>query len=167
MRLGAALTLGFFLLVVRSTVLPMVGFAAVGPDLIFPLVVFYGASGRFGSGLAAALVLGYMSDLMGGGIHGIHLFMYVLGFTFSTLVQGRLDLQGMAVPCILVFAVSLLSGLVVTACYGIWSMPVPQPAGGLLVGSILTAAFAIPLLPVLRALQRFTEREDSLELPLR
>ncbi len=167
MRLGAALTLGFFLLVVRSTVLPMVGFAAVGPDLIFPLVVFYGASGRFGSGLAAALVLGHLSDLMCGGIHGVHLFMYVLGFGASTLVSGRLDLEGIAVPCLLVFAVSLVSGLVLDLCFGVWSMPAPRPAGGLLLGSVLTAAFAIPLLPALRALQRFTEREDSLELPLR
>ena len=50
MRLGAAIALGFALLVVRSTVLPMVGLAAIGPDLLFPLVVFYAASGRFNSG---------------------------------------------------------------------------------------------------------------------
>lgn len=167
MRLGAAITLGFTLLVVRSTVLPMVGFAAVGPDLIFPLVVFYGASGRFVSGLAAAVVLGHLSDLMCGGIHGVHLFMYVFGFVAASLASRRLDLEGVAVPCVLVFAVSLLSGVVLDLCYGAWSMQAPRPAGGLLLGSLLTALFAIPLLPVLRALQRFTEREDSLELPLR
>jgi rod shape-determining protein MreD len=167
MRLGAAVALGFALLVIRSTVLPMVGLAAIGPDLLFPLVVFYGASGRFGSGVAAALVLGYLADVMCGGNHGVHLYLYGMGFVTAALAAGRLDLEGTLVPCALVFTTSLVSGFTLILLFGVWDQPLPRPAGGLLLESLLTALFAIPLLPVLRATQRFTTREDSLVLPSR
>ena len=167
MRLGAAIALGYALLVVRSTVLPMVGLAAIGPDLLFPLVVFYAASGRFGSALLLALLLGHLADLMCGGNHGVHLFLYGVGFVTSALAAGRLDLEGTLVPCVLVFATSLVAGFTLILLYGVWDMPLPRPAGGLAAESLLTAVFAIPLLPVLRATQRFTAREDSLVLPSR
>lgn len=165
MRIGAALTLGFALLVVRSTVLPMIGLAAIGPDLVFPLVVFYAASGRYGQAFVLAVVLGHLSDLMGGGVHGIHLFLYSLGFVLSSLLAGRLDLQGTVVPCLMVFSVAVLSGLLLWMLYGVWSLPMPAPAGGVLAEAALTALFAVPLLPVLRALQQLSERDGSLVLP--
>lgn len=165
MRFGAAIALGFALLVLRSTLLPMIGFAAVGPDLVFPLVVFYGASGRFVSGLAAAIVLGHLADLMGGGIHGIHLFSYGIAFVISSLAAGRLDMHGTVLPCTIVFAISMVTGFVLWMLFGVWSLPMPRPAGGLVMEALLTALFAIPLLPALTAMQRFTERDDGLLLP--
>ena len=159
------LTLGFALLVVRSTVLPMFGLAAVGPDLVFPLVVFYAASGRFGQAFVLAVVLGHLSDLMAGGVHGIHLFLYSVGFVISSLLAGRLDLQGTVVPCLVVLAVVSLSGFGLWLLFGVWSLPMPAPAGGLAIEAVLTALFAVPLLPVLRALQRLSERDGSLVLP--
>jgi len=164
-RIGAALTLGFALLVVRSTVLPMFGLSAIGPDLVFPLVVFFAASGRFGPAFVLAIVLGHLADLMGGGVHGIHLFLYSLGFVISSLLAGRLDLHGTAVPCLVVLAVATLSGFLLWMLYGVWSLPMPAPAGGLLAEAALTALFAVPLLPVLRALQQISERDGSLVLP--
>jgi len=164
-RIGAALTLGFALLVVRSTLLPMVGLSAIGPDLVFPLVVFFAASGRFGQAFVLAVVLGHLADLMGGSAHGIHLFLYSLGFVISSSLAGRLDLQGTTVPCLVVLCVSLLSGFGLWLLYGLWSLPMPAPAGGLLAEAALTALFAVPLLPVLRALQQIAERDGNLVLP--
>ncbi len=165
MRVGAAIGLGFFLLVLRSTVLPAVGLSAVGPDLILPLIVFYGATNRFGEGVVVTLVLGHLADLMSGGTFGVHLFQYSLAFGLGNLIHGRIDQQGAFVPCLMVFVVALVTGFSISVLYGLWGFEVPAPAGGLWLGSLLTSAFTVPLLPALRALQSISRRDDKLVLP--
>lgn len=165
MRLGVALSIGFALLVLRSTLFPALGFASVGPDLVFPLAVFYGARGRFLEGMATVLVLGHLADLMSGGVHGVHVFLYAVGFAVATLASRRIDLEGTFVPCSLVFLLSLVSSFALALLYDLWSLPVPGTIGTTIWESLLTALFAWPLLPVLRALRRVTEREGKLALP--
>ena len=165
MRLGAAIALGFALLLVRATVLPMFGLAAIGPDLLLPLVVFYGTTGRFAEGVVVALVLGHLADLMSGGTFGIHTFQYACAFGMGNLAHGRIDLRGVIVPCLMVFAVALASGFTLVVLHGFWGLPLSRPAGGLWLGALWTAAFTVFLLPALRALQRLSRRDDRLILP--
>ncbi len=165
MRVGAAIGLGYVLLVVRSTLLPVFGLSAVGPDLALPLVIFYGATGRFGEGLVVTLVLGHLADVMSGGTFGLYPFLYAVAFGMGNLTHGRVDQDGAFVPCLMVFLIALASGVLLHLLYGFWGFPVPRPAGGLLLGSVLTAAFTAPLLPALRALQRVARRSDKLILP--
>jgi rod shape-determining protein MreD len=163
--MGAAIGLGFVLLVVRATLLPAVGLAAVGPDLIIPLVVFYGATGRFAEGLAVTLVLGHLADVMSGGTLGLHLYLYAVAFGLGNLSHGRIDQAGSFVPCLMVFLITLVAGASLALLYGLWGIAVPRPAGGPLLSAALTAAFTFPQLPVLRALQRVSRRDDTLILP--
>ncbi len=165
MRLLMVLAMGYALLVLRSTVMPVLGLSAIGPDLVFPMAVFYGATNRTAEGVVTALVLGHAADLMAGGGHGVHVFLYALGFVLASLLAGRIDVDGIAVPVLTVFVLSLVAGLSLTSMYNIWSLAPPRPAGGALVESALTALCAIPLLPALRALRRMTERQDTLPLP--
>lgn len=163
--MGAAIGLGFFLLVARSTLLPALGLNAVGPDLILPLIVFYGATNRFGEGVVVTLVLGHLADVMSGGILGLQLFQYSLAFGLGNLIHGRIDQEGAFVPCLMVFLVALVSGFALSLLYGLWGFEVPGPAGGLWLGSLLTALFTVPLLPALRALQNISRHDDKLVLP--
>jgi len=162
MTTGAAVALGLVLLLLRSTLFPLLGFAAIGPDLAFPLVVFYGVRGRFVDGVILALVLGYLADLMAGGPQGFHLFHYMLGFALAQLVSGRVALHGLAIPAAMVFAFDLVGGTVLALLYGAWGEPIPRPAGGLLLGAALTALFSLPLIPVLRTLERVTRKKEKL-----
>ena len=83
----------------------------------------------------------------------------------SSLLAGRIDVDGVAVPVLTIFVLSLVSGLSLILMYNIWSLIPPRPAGGALIEAALTALFAIPLLPVLRSLRRMTEHQDKLPLP--
>jgi len=162
MSVGAVVALGLALLLLRSTLFPLLGLAALGPDLLFPLIVFYGCRGRFAHGVILTLVLGYLSDVMAGGPQGFYLFQYVLAFAAAQLVSGRVALHGLAIPALLVFTFDLAAGAALALLYSAWSQPLPRPAGGLLVDAGLTALFALPLIPVLRALERVTSREEKL-----
>ena len=165
MRMGAAIGLGFVLLVVRATLLPVFGLAAIGPDLVLPLVVFYGATGRFAEGVVVTLVLGHLADVMSGGTLGLHLYLYAVAFGLANLSHGRVDQAGSFVPCLMVFVISLVAGASLALLYGLWGTAVPRPAGGPLASALLTAAFTFPMLPVLRKLQRISRRDDKLILP--
>ncbi len=162
MTVGAAVALGLALLLLRSTLLPLLGLAALGPDLVFPLVVFYGARGRFAQGVVLTIVLGYLSDLLGGGPPGLYLLHYALAFTLAQLLSGRVAMHGLAIPALLVFAFDVAGGAVLSLLFGAWGQPLPRPAGGLLLDAAITALFSLPLIPVLRALQRVTTREEKL-----
>ena len=126
--MGAAIGLGFVLLVVRASLLPTLGLAAIGPDLVLPLVVFYGATGRFTEGLVVTAVLGHLADVMSGGTLGLHLYLYAVAFGLGNLSHGRVDQAGAFVPCLMVFLIALLAGASVTVLYGLWGAPAPRPA---------------------------------------
>ncbi|MCC6750752.1 MAG: hypothetical protein IT371_24055 [Deltaproteobacteria bacterium] len=114
-----------------------------------------GTLGRFGGRLDGAsvlcvLLLGYLTDLLGGGMKGIHLFSLALVYLAGCMLARQVYVAGALSAAVIAAFASVASSL--TALVVRWATGVPPSLGVLTVvlgQAALTAVFAPPLLRLL------------------
>jgi rod shape-determining protein MreD len=160
-RFTATLALGFLLTVLGST---LFAWWAAGPLRLQPVVVVVVSAGfrlPLGAGGLAAGLLGYLADVLSGGINGLQLTAYMLVLCLGALAERKLEifswpLQMLSVGLAsLVFQLTVLGGLMLThlghlAPANLWLVLVLQ--------ALLNSLTAPIFFTVLEAFVRLAER---------
>ncbi len=112
-RLLATLLLGFFLNVLSTT---LFNWWALGPVKLMPLVVLVVSAGfrlpLWGAGVAA-VVLGYLGDLVSGGVVGLQVTACLLVACACALAQRKLEINSWPFQMLAVGVMSLVLHLTV------------------------------------------------------
>ena len=98
-------------MLLQTSVLPLVPFLPVVPDLILVLTVYVGIRHPSASGACGAFVLGYFLDTFSGTILGMHAFAFAAVFAGVHLMGRNFWLESGAPVMILVFAGACLGQL--------------------------------------------------------
>ena len=170
------LVTGFLLVVVQSTLRQLVPAISLVPDPALLLVLYLGLTPRQSAWIGAilAIVLGYLTDLLGVAPKGLHAVVYVVLFYLSRGAQVRLLTRGWIFEvwfCLLaafVGALLVLLGRAVAA-------PTVGVTGVLVavLQAVATGLTAPVVFSVGRRIDRWTSRvpdgsqRDSLKVPLR
>lgn len=107
-RLVGTVITGLFLIVLSTT---LFAWWAVGPLRLQPLVVVVVSAGfrlPFVAGALAVFLLGYVSDVLSGGILGLQLTVYFLVFVICSLAQLKLEINSWPFQVAAVGIMSLL-----------------------------------------------------------
>jgi rod shape-determining protein MreD len=107
-RLAGTLLTGFLLLVFSTT---LFAWWAVGPLRLQPLLVVVVSAGfrlPFVSGALTVFFLGYLSDVLSGGILGLQVTVYLLVFVVCSLAQRKLEINSWPFQMAAVGIMSLL-----------------------------------------------------------
>ena len=100
------------LILFQTTLLESATIMGIKPDLTLIAVYFVGLVGGEVHGAMAGLVLGYLMDLMSGGVWGIHLATKsTLGFLSGLLGRTLVNMKGVFTGAIIAFC-SLVQGLI-------------------------------------------------------
>lgn len=112
-RLFATLILGFFLDVLAAT---LFAWWSLGPVKLMPLVVMVVSAGfrlpLWAAGVVA-VVLGYLSDLISGGVVGLQLTACVLVTCLCAIAQRKLEINSWPLQMLAVAVMSLVLHLTV------------------------------------------------------
>jgi rod shape-determining protein MreD len=113
---------GFLLLVLGSslaTVIPLHGHV---PNLLLPIVLFFGVSAEVPivRGAASSFLLGYLVDAFTGSPMGLHTFAFVATFLVARGAGLRLLPQGSAFQILMTLVMALGSGALVLALRAIF-----------------------------------------------
>lgn len=98
-------------MLLQTSVLPLVPFLPVVPDLILVLTVYVGIRHPSASGACGAFVLGYFLDTFSGTILGMHAFALTAVFAGVHLIGRNFWMESGAPVMILVFAGACLGQL--------------------------------------------------------
>jgi rod shape-determining protein MreD len=123
--------LGFALLIVQATFATMVPIHAIAPNLLLPLVIYFGVAPDMHvlRGASLSFVLGYLLDSFCGSPMGLLTFVMVATFILARFAGLRLFMRGPAFQVLLTFVVGLIAGGTVFALRAIFEAPPPFPAG--------------------------------------
>lgn len=159
-RLLATLVLGFFMDVLGATLFT---WWSLGPVKLMPLVVMVVSAGfrlpLWAAGVAAVL-LGYLSDLLSGGVVGLQLTACVLVVCLCALAQRKLEINAWPLQMLAVAVMSLgmhltvIGGLMLTAREHLLPANLPLVLAAQAVLSALTAPVFFALLEALVRLMR-------------
>jgi rod shape-determining protein MreD len=157
MRHFAYLLAGYVGLVLMSTLLSLLPFRVLAPDLVLALLCVVALARQpVVPGLLLAFALGYLTDLFTGAPKGLH--VEALGVVFLTvrLLAIRMQVQGGPSLMALVFCAALLeSGLVALLCkYTGLDGPTLGPLAASPGQSLVTALFAPVVAAVLQRIDR-------------
>ncbi len=167
---------GFALLLVQSTLRQMLPVVALVPDPALLLVLYLGLTPRQSAWVGAilAIVLGYLTDLLGAAPKGLHALVYVLLFYLSRGAQVRLLTRGWIFEVWFCALAAFVGGVLV-----VLGRAVATPAVGVsgvlvaVVQGVATAATAPVVFFIGRRIDRWTSRvpegsqRDSLKVLLR
>ena len=160
-RFIATLALGFILTVFSTT---LFAWWAVGPLRLQPIMVVVVSAGFYlplGLGGILVLFLGYLSDLVSGGIIGLQLSSYMVAFLFCALAQRQIEIHSWPLQMLAVAVMSLVSQLlVVTGLYLIHrEQLVPANLMAVAVAQAMLTALTAPLFfSLLEAMVRLAQR---------
>ena len=98
-------------MLLQTSVLPLVPFLPVVPDLILVLTVYVGIRHPSASGACGAFVLGYFLDTFSGTILGMHAFALTAVFAGVHIIGRNFWMESGAPVMILVFAGACLGQL--------------------------------------------------------
>jgi rod shape-determining protein MreD len=160
MRLAAQVFLAYFLVLVVSALWRMVPIGRAIPDLVALSAVYLGlgARERLAPAMFAAVVAGYLADLLTGTPLGLLSISAGVMCLLGHFVQGRLIVRGPLVTAAFALVVGLVSGAVLMALrawLGILSASFSSEVITALLSALLTAA-AGPL--VFRLCRRMDSR---------
>ena len=171
--------LGFFALTVLGPVQGMLGLDMVVLDVPLIIVIYLAMSDRgrglgslssrgglasargFFAGGAAALMMGYAVDLLGGGLKGVHCFTLVVVFLVSRRAARQVYLAGTMSSLLVTFSASL--GGSVLGLGMLWLTGSRPGLGNLtvaLIQAIIVAAMAPLVIRVLRAIDNRLMRDN-------
>ena len=141
--------LGFFLLVLQSTLALLLPWDTLVPSLSLPIVLYMGLHGyNAGRGAILSFILGYLMDVFAGSPMGLHTLVTVAIFLISRVAALRLFLQGWIFEIILTFLLALASSLLILAVRALFD----QDFGSLLIhleivsSRAVATAFAAPVI---------------------
>ena len=166
--------LGFLLVTILGALQAVFGMEMVVVDAPLVIVLYLAMSDRPGSqqrstlhsegidwsGGVVGVVLGYIVDVMGGGIKGLHCLVLALMFLVCRRAARQVYLTGVLSSIMVTFSASALSSLMGLAIR--WLGGIGPNVGSvttLLAQAILTAIIAPPLLRLLRIVDRGLSRE--------
>jgi len=172
--------IGFLLMVLMGSLQELLGMGMVVLDVPLIIVLYMAMSGP-GSGLArrqprstlsgqgpdmtggvTGLLLGYICDVLSGGIKGLHCFTLALMFLFFRRSARHVYLAGPLSSVIVTFVGSLVAGLVGLGIR--WIADIPPSMGSLMVmlaQAVLNAAAAHPLLKLLHFIDNKLSRDPA------
>jgi rod shape-determining protein MreD len=167
LRILAHIAAAFLLVALCGGVWRIFPFDVVAPDPALVIAVFLGASarGRVWECTVAALVIGYLGDVLGGGPRGLGAF--VLGSTclLARLATGRLLVRGSLFVAVFTFGAAVAAAtltLAARAAFGGASGPLDREVVSVVGSAFLTALIAPAIFRLGRGIDaRFarTERE--------
>ncbi|MBI5479219.1 MAG: rod shape-determining protein MreD [Deltaproteobacteria bacterium] len=167
---------GFGLLLVQSTLRQLLPVVALVPDPALLLVLYLGLTPRQSAWVGAilAIVLGYLTDLLGAAPKGLHALVYVLLFYAARGAQIRLLTRGWIFEVWFCLLAAFLGGFLVMLGRAL-AAPAVGVRGYLV--AVLQAAATAATAPVVffigRRIDRWTSRvpdgheRDSLKVPLK
>jgi rod shape-determining protein MreD len=167
---------GFFLLVIQASLRQLVPMVALVPDPALLLVLYLGLTPRQSAWIGAilAIILGYLTDLLGAAPKGLHALVYVLLFYASRGAQVRLLTRGWIFEVWFCLLAAFVGGFLVMLGRAL-SAPTVGVSGYLVavLQAVATAATAPVVFFIGRRLDRWTSRvpdgheRDSLKVPLK
>jgi rod shape-determining protein MreD len=115
MRSAATLLLGFFLLLLQSTVLEFAPAHVVTPCIGLLVALHVGLSEKWtaSSAVLVAFCTGYLFDLVSGAPRGVHAFVFVVMCLFARAMAARLAVRGLVFKAASAFVASLLTAVLV------------------------------------------------------
>jgi rod shape-determining protein MreD len=167
---------GFLLLLLQSTLRQLLPVVALVPDPALLLVLYLGLTPRQSAWVGAilAIVLGYLTDLLGAAPKGLHALVYVLLFYASRGAQVRLLTRGWIFEVWFCGLAAFVGGVLV-----VLGRAVAAPQVGVrgilvaVVQAVATGLTAPVVFSIGRRIDRWTSRvpdgsqHDSLKVPLR
>ncbi|HYU16274.1 MAG TPA: rod shape-determining protein MreD [Candidatus Acidoferrum sp.] len=144
MRLVAQVFLAYFMVLVVSALWRFVPIGRAIPDLVALSAVYIGlaARERVAPAMLAAVVMGYLADLVMGTPSGLLSAGAGVMCLLGHFVQGRLIVRGAVVTAVFALVVGLVSGAVLItlrAWAGVLSAPFSSEVGTALLSALLTA----------------------------
>lgn len=107
-------------LVVQSTLLPLLGFGSMLPDLMLVVCVYLGLHVHSPAGAVGAFTIGYVQDSLSGTLLGLNAFAMCLVFATVYLTSRRLWVDNLPSKVVLVFLASLQKTAVVIVLVGLF-----------------------------------------------
>jgi len=170
------LVTGFLLVVVQSTLRQLVPAISLVPDPALLLVLYLGLTPRQSAWIGAilAIVLGYLTDLLGVAPKGLHAVVYVVLFYLSRGAQVRLLTRGWIFEVWFCGLAAFVGALLVLLGRAV-AAPTVGVTGVLVavLQAVATGLTAPVVFSVGRRIDRWTSRvpdgsqRDSLKVPLR
>ncbi len=167
MRLVALTLLGYVLLVLLGPLWRVTPFEVVVPNLALIMAAYLGVTARehLATPVAAAVIVGYLGDLLGGSPAGLTAFIAGLGCVTARLVTARLLVRGRGFIIILLASLTL-AGAALSLGLRVYHQAASAPLWSeLLIAlgcALITGITAVPVFRLCRAVDaRFarTERE--------
>jgi len=154
-RHAAQVFLAYFMLLVVGALWRLGPFERAIPDLVALCAVYLGlaARERLAPSMLAAVVMGYLADLLMGAPRGLLAAGAAVMCLAGHLVQGRLIVRGTLFTMALSASVGLTSGLVLMALRA-WAGRLAGPIGSELVTLVLSALFTGAIGPLVFRLCR-------------
>jgi rod shape-determining protein MreD len=142
MRLAAQVFLAYFLLLVVGALWRLGPFERAIPDLVALCAIYLGlaARDRLAPSMLAAVVMGYLADLLMGAPRGMLAASAALVCLLGHLVQGRLIVRGLLFTAAFSAVVGLISGLLLLGLRA-WVGHLSGALGSELVTVLLSALF--------------------------
>ena len=133
------MVLGFVLTVLSTTLFAWWSVGAVKLQPVVVMIVSAGFRLPLLSGGAVAVLLGFMSDLVSGGVVGLQLFAYLLVLCLCAVAQRKLEINSWPFQMLAVGLMSLVTQVAMTG-------------GQVLVNRGQTLPLVMPLLMIIQAL---------------
>jgi cell shape-determining protein MreD len=167
MRRAALVLLGYLLLIVLGAAWRITPFEVTVPNLSLIMAAYFGITARehIAGATLAAIVVGYLSDLVGGSPLGLSALIAGVGCMGARLVTARLLVRGRGFIFVLLSSMSLVAaGLSygLRAYHGAGRAPLANEALIALGCAVVTGVLALPVFRLCRSVDaRFarTERE--------
>lgn len=167
--------LGFLLVTLMGSFQQLFGMSMVVVDIPLIIVLYLAmAGGGLGgarslsggrtdwSGGITGILLGYVTDVLGGGIKGLHCFTLALMYLLCRRAGRHVYLTGPLNTIIVTFIASVVASIVGLAIRWFAGIePTLGSVGVMAAQGILTAAAAYPLLKLLRVIDNKLTRESA------
>ncbi|MCA9669264.1 MAG: hypothetical protein KC503_26895 [Myxococcales bacterium] len=174
--------LAFVLMTIATPLLRMFGFELVGVDIPTIFVLYMALNGdrrpvlgassllrvEIGApGAASALLLGYLADLLGGGIKGATSLALAGLYLTARALSRQVAISGAVSAALITFAATLPVSIIVALVRWTQGVAPSLALAGLLLGqAVLTAALAPALMRLLRFIESKLSREADGRSPL-
>src|SRR5690349_10268778 len=144
---------GMLSLLLQTTILHLLPFGPVVPDLILVLCVYWGLYNPSVAAVLGSFALGYSVDVLSSPILGLNAFAMSLVFLAVYLSSRSIWLHHPFVSAIIVFFASLVKGVAVIALWALF-LSMENFWGGAARYLVLEATMAAVLAPFVFALMR-------------
>ncbi|HJK99514.1 MAG TPA: rod shape-determining protein MreD [Polyangiaceae bacterium LLY-WYZ-14_1] len=170
MKHVAHVLLGFALLVLQSSLGTLWSLHPFSPNLLLPMVIFYGVTPEVSvvRGAVLGFALGYILDIFCGNPMGLQTFLMVATYLVAKVAGLRLFLRGPAFQMLLTFVVGVLDGGTILALRAIFEPPPPFPAASVETSlsevfgpALVTALVAPPIFGFVRRVEQIGSGSSS------